>query len=508
LPRAPRPYQLTPALVASSVGVGVLCLAEEGYGRTYRLHAERPGAHLLRRVSRADLPSGAAHVVEPVASKSPLIRVDISGPIEQRAGFHDVCGGWSDGNDAIAERLCAAFAEGDALVYGDTPGGAAAGAQQGVAKALAAKAKYGRRCTGWANEQIGSLGMWWMLALCDELFIPVSGQIGSIGARAGHLSIAGAMAQAGEVVTFFTWPHAGKVALAAELPLSDLGKARGERDVAIIGEAFCAAVVGSAIGQRRGLDRDAVIALGADMLTGEAAIAAGLADAVSTEEDVIAYALRMAERGQTKSSSAQTRARGDRTMPNETTGARVRAEDDPIEPGEDAGLEPSGTCAKCSHANDMNAKFCDQCGASMAAAPVAGEPEDPPPSSRPGQPAAIARLSPAASFAEVLGLPADASVPAQKAKMLDLRQVYDHAAKVTGQRDPAHIIGGLNAISHDAAQSGRLRAERNTIRAKQEVTERWSLCDRLVACGGKPRGDVFKDHVNAEDRARWWTAGR
>ena len=73
-------------------------------------------------------------MIAPVAPS--LVRVDLSGPLEQRAGYHDPCGGWSDGHDAIAERLCEAFASGDVLLVVDSPGGAAAGLQQAAARAL------------------------------------------------------------------------------------------------------------------------------------------------------------------------------------------------------------------------------------------------------------------------------------------------------------------------------------------------------------------------------------
>ena len=156
--KQPRSYQLSSALVASSVGAGVVCLAPAGMGRTYRLHASRPGPERNRPLMRADigadLPSGAAHVIAPVAPL--LTRVDISGPLEQRAGYHDPCSGWTDGHDAIAERLCAAFASGDVLLVVDSPGGAAAGLQQAAARALKAKLHHGRRVTVYADEMIGS----------------------------------------------------------------------------------------------------------------------------------------------------------------------------------------------------------------------------------------------------------------------------------------------------------------------------------------------------------------
>ena len=526
MPRQPKPYQLTAALLASSVGSGVLCLAAGALGQTFRLHAERPGASLNRTV-RADLPSGAAHVIEAVA-KPALVRVDISGPIEQRAGYHDPCGGWTDGNDAICERLCAAFAEGDVELVGDTPGGAAAGVQQGVQRVLAAKAKYGRRCTGFANEQVGSLGMWWMLAVCDELFIPAMGQLGSIGARRGHLDVSEAMAKNGERLTYFTWPDEGKIAFAPERPLSEIGKARGDRDVALAGEAFCAAVCGSPIGLRYGLDRAAVMALSADMLTGQAAVDAGLCDGIATEEEVTAYALKLAEAGARggKDSGAQARARGVKmkTKAQEEEEARARAgsraEDDDGPPpsskpgekkpeGEEPGRDIPTKCATCGVENPKEAKFCMGCAASMGTAPVQAEEDGgedaedmPPPSSkpRPGALAPVARRNAGASFAEILGLSADASVPAQKAALLDVLQVFDHAASLTGSQVPARILGGLTAISKDASATGRMRAERDQAVHAQAKQERWALAHRLVKCGGAKRGAVFLDSVSTEGK--------
>ena len=525
--KQPRSYQLSSALVASSVGAGVVCLAPAGFGRTYRLHARRPGAERNRLLTRADLGGLPAPVPSSVVAPVPpsLVRVDISGPIEQRAGFHDPCGGWTDGNDAICERLCEAFAAEDVLLVGDTPGGAVAGCEQGIARVLAAKAKNGRRCIGFANEQIGSLGMWWFLAVCDEFFLPVRGQVGSIGARGGHLDISEAMAKAGERLTYSVWPNEGKIAQAPELPLSPLGKARNDRDVALVGEAFCAAVCGGPIGLRFKLDRDAVVALGADMLTGAAAVGV-LADGVATFEEVTAYALSLAEMGPVKSagkSSARVRARGDRNMPKikaeDEKDARARAEDAPGEKGppsskggpgsEDAaGREIPTKCgaAGCGVENDKDAKFCKGCGASMSTGaadgpPVESEEEAPPSDPAPPKPGASARaLTTSASFEEILGLPAGASVPAQKAAALGWRRVVTKVAAMTGRTDPDEQAGALTAIEKDAAATGRIRAERNALKAQIETSERLSLAHRLVAAG-EPRGRVFVDVIKDGKRA-------
>ena len=104
MPRPSRTFTLSTAVLAANLGTGIMCLADAGQGRAYRLHAERPGAEANERRycladgsvkwltradaltrtdagSRADLPSGAAHVIAPVESASPLILVRISGPL-------------------------------------------------------------------------------------------------------------------------------------------------------------------------------------------------------------------------------------------------------------------------------------------------------------------------------------------------------------------------------------------------------------------------------------------
>lgn len=317
MPRKPAAYRITPKLVADHLGASVLCLAEAGFGRTFKLYDERPGAAINMRPSRtassiewrADLPSGAAHVVKPVAAVPALVRVEIMGALEQRAGYQSECGGWSDGHDAIAERLCAAFAEGDVLLVVDSPGGAAAGLQQAVERALKSKAAHGRRVTAFSNEQIGSAAYWWTSAVADELFVPPGGQAGSIGARGEHTSIAGALAQEGVVKTYFADPP-DKVAWAPEFPLGPVGEARGNRDVKLAADAFRAAVCGSPIGLRHGLTPEFLVELGADMLSGQAVVDAGLADGVANEDDVTEYALTLTnESARAANDAAKVRAK-------------------------------------------------------------------------------------------------------------------------------------------------------------------------------------------------------
>lgn len=422
------------------------------------------------------------------------------GPLEQRAGYHDACGGWSDGHDAIAERLCEAFAIGDVLLVMDTPGGAVAGLEQGIARARAAKAKYGRRCTVQADEQIGSAGIAWAYGIADEIYGPPHSQFGSIGARGGHQSIAGMLAREGIEVTFFAWPNEGKVALASEKPLSDIGRERATRDIALFGEWFAGLVETSAIGQRRGLTRDVIVALGADVLTGQAAVDAGLADGVATLEEVTAYALQMAERG----------GEGETNMP----GLRAEGDEKPDKDKPDAGRAEGDEkpeeqkCSACGAARVGVGGFCAGCGKAFAEDEPEAEDDEPPPSSKPkpeeraSARTAIVRADKGLSLAPLLGIDERASAPAQRQAALDMRAIVERAVSLTGERDPQRVLAGLDVMGKDAANAKRYRSERNTAIGERDAAIKMGLADRLIACNSDSytRADVFRDVIEGDKR--------
>ena len=478
LPTGPS-FSLSLAVVAANAGaLGIVCLDARAEGRDYRLHATPHGpAHNLRACVgadgavewRADLPSGSdtpriVTDIDPAA----LVRVDVRGPIEERGGYHDPCSGFSIGHDTICASLCAAFEIGDVLLVCDSPGSVVAGLEQNIARALAAKAKHGRRVTVFADETIGSGMYWWAAAIGDEIFGVTRSQIGSIGARGGHASIAGVLAKEGVVFTYFAWPSMGKVALAPELPLSDEGRARGDRDIALIGEAFAQAVIDSPIGKRRGLTREMIVALGADVLTGQAAVDAGLADGIATLEEVTAYALALAESGA-------------------TTETIMDDEQDTPE-DEDEGAKAM-ECAGCKTTNAAGAKFCNSCGVAMTAKV---EDDAPPPSSKP-MPA-----PPAATIAQPKAMPADASIAsivgasadsplAVKTAAIKMRHDLDRlratAAGITGKASIDEQIGAMLAIPSRLAKGEQAVKDQRAALAKAEATERAALVKRGVATG-------------------------
>jgi hypothetical protein len=494
LPRAPS-VRLTAEIVAAHAGEQALCLAAAGLGRRWGLHAERPGVELNALVTaEAYGVPGPLVTVEPEPPALAVVRVDIRGPIDETAGFvqgESPCeGAWVDGNDAISERLCAAFAEGDVLLCVHSPGGNPTCAREGIRRALEAKAAHGRRCIVHSEGMAASLALWWALSLADEFFATPDAQIGSIGCRGAHMSIAGALAQEGLVPTFSAWPDEGKVAGVAELPLSPLGKARNDRDVAAIGEAFAAACIGGPVGQRLGLTLETIVGLHADVLTGTAA-AGVLTDGIATLEDTAAWALASAGTGT-----------GD-TMTIKAEGGEKPPEKKPDEETAAEGKQPDGVCKGCGYGQRPEAKFCDQCGASMAAAPMEDDDEQPDSSKRPG---ALAARRPTATVSAARPGSALASIPALRTALSRSDALLDQVASMVGAKGHAEILGALEPTVADAGKAKRYRDERNTANARAAARERMDLLASLYTQDptGHPRGklvvDVVEDVKDAQGR--------
>lgn len=446
----------------------MLCLAAEGVGRRWDLYPERPGASFVALVE-ADAYGLVGPVVAPVEATPPVLRVDIRGPIEETAGYADECGAWYDGNDAIAERLIAAFAQGDVLLCVHSPGGNPSLAPEGMRRVLEAKAAGNRRCLGHVEGMAASLGFWWLTVIADEVYASADARLGSVGARCAHGSVAGALAQEGVAVTFSAWPNDGKTALVPELPLSALGKARNDRDAALCGVAFAAAVAASAMGMRNGLTVESLAGLSADVLTGAATVGI-FTDGLATLESVAAYALESAGTG-----------------PGEPM--TIKATDPPPKDGDkdpqstrEPGTQPDAACKGCGMENRAEAKFCDQCGASMAAEPVEPPASDPKP--KPGAPARAPG-------------PMLASVPALRTDLGRANKILTAIAAMVGARDHGEILGAVEATVADAGKSKRYREERNVARVAGESRERMDLLVSLYTADpkGHPRGKLVVDVV-------------
>jgi hypothetical protein len=418
-----------------------------------------------------------------------------------------------------------------------------------VRRVLECKAEHGRRVTVYADEMIGSAAYWWAAAVGDEIYGPDSMLVGSIGARSAHVSEAGHLDREGIAVTYFAAPGPGKVAFAPELPLSDVGKQRGDRDVWVAFDAFA-----NAVGPRRGISREDIVKLDADVLPGAMAVRARLADGVASLEEVIDYALALAGVEAVADSAADEESYDDETQENEPMGNQVRsavisagdpppepekkpgerAEDPPAEPEKKDPPKPGSArnedppppdpvkkeCAKCAKANDDDAAFCDGCGEPFPGKEDEADEDDeedsadeddedraaegdkpdaddrraqPPP---PDQDAKTkARAARKGTMASIFGLKDSASEPAIKTAALAYAALGRAVMATTGARTPAEAQGKLQALADDAAESVKLRTEMKAARKRENYAQRMALLARLANANiqGYPRGDLLID---------------
>lgn len=183
----------------------------------------------------------------------------------------------------------------------------------------------------------------------------------------------------------------------------------------------------------------------------------------------------------------------------------VRAEGDDDEKA--GGMEPDGKCGHCGMQNEMDAKFCDQCGKSMAAKKMDDGDDEPPPSSKAPEsskgaaaspPAermtAPARMSADASLASILGAASESPL-AIKTAAIELRRVRDTAAGVTGKSDPREIVGALLAVPEQIAKGQKAAADLEERTRAEDKRERWDLAHRLnkLNLDGRPRSSIFID---------------
>jgi ClpP class serine protease len=412
-----------------------------------------------------------------------IVRID--GPIEQYAGQHDPSSSWVDGHNTICERFCAAFEVGDVVCIGDSPGGAVAGLPEHVRRAQEAKAKHGRRCIGFTEAGAFSACLWWMMALCDEIYVSADGRLGSVGARGMLGSIAGSLAKDGIVIEIVEDPD-GKAAGAPERPIDDEARARAQRDVTAAADMFRAAVCASAVGSRSGLTPDLLKAMRGDTFQGVAAVEAGLADGVSTLESVLDDALATAGQGVTAMDPDQDKEGGGGGDDMPKDGAA--ADDKPM-------------CEHCKMALDPKDAYCSKCGTPTVPPKKDDEDDDKGPDSSARGAALAARMvanrAPIAPAARISG---SMSIPALRSALAAATSTLDAVARLVGAKSHGEIVGAVEATAKDAKNAIRYRRERDEQRAAAEKRERIEILQSLAAADpkGHPRGRLLVDIVEGD----------
>lgn len=203
--------------------------------------------------------------------------VSVDGPLQQRGAS------WWDGYDSVTDRIKAALSDPRAravVLKLNSPGGVAAGCFEAVRAIRAAVQASGKTLVAYADEMACS-GAYALACAASKIYLPASGEVGSIGVISSVVSMRRALEESGFDVRVVRSGARKALGHPAD-PISDEAVAREQADVdALAGQFF--ALVSSA----RGLTTDAVSALEGDTRMGAAAVAAGLADAVCTFDEAL-----------------------------------------------------------------------------------------------------------------------------------------------------------------------------------------------------------------------------
>ncbi len=213
-----------------------------------------------------------------------------SGPVEPQDGIAEISiagiladDSWPDwwwyghdGYGAIEARVQAALADDRVeaiLLKINSPGGVVSGAWALAETVFNGSARAGGKPI-WAVAEMADSAGYWIGSAADRLFVTATGEAGSIGVITTHVDISKMLEMFGETVThIFAGAH--KADGSMYQPLSDSAKAAIQAEIDATYDAFVAAVA-----RNRSLAPAAVKATQALVFIGQAAVDAGLADAV------------------------------------------------------------------------------------------------------------------------------------------------------------------------------------------------------------------------------------
>jgi ClpP class serine protease len=214
-----------------------------------------------------------------------VARVRVEGPLAQRAWSCWMFGG--DGYDAIESRVRAALDDPRSrslVIEYDSPGGEVAGCGVCADAIRAAADASGKPVVSYVGELAASAA-YWLASASDKIVTPASGMLGSIGVIATRVEETG---EAGRKVHYIT-SGARKADGHPTVPLSEDELAATQAKINALADVFAGAVA-----ERRGMTREAVRGLEADVLIGADAVARGLADRVGNLGSAVAYARELA----------------------------------------------------------------------------------------------------------------------------------------------------------------------------------------------------------------------
>jgi signal peptide peptidase SppA len=248
--------------------------------------------------------------------------VPVIGLLANRTGSLDATSSPMRGYDAIVSDTERAVA--DSAVRGvvwdmETPGGEALGCFDAAQRLAALRGQ--KPIIACANAYAYSAG-YAIASAADLIFVPQSGEVGSIGVVAVHVDESGADKQDG-LAWEYIYQGAHKIDGNPHQPLTDGARTLLEASVAYLYGLFV-----NGVAENRRLSPEAVRATEARCLNADDAIAAGLADRIGTLADAIAAAeglatQRLPPRG--ASAARTTSPKGSRMTEEEMAAAREAA---------------------------------------------------------------------------------------------------------------------------------------------------------------------------------------
>jgi signal peptide peptidase SppA len=176
---------------------------------------------------------------------------------------------------ASVERACADERVKGLLLDLDSPGGVVAGCFDAARAMRAAIEASGKPCVAVASE-LACSAAYALACVADEIVVPETGIVGSVGVMGTMTSLARMYAEMGvdqRVIASGAAKGDGHPAL----PISKEALARAQERIDATAQVFAAWV-----SERRGMTSAAVMALDARVFAGPAAVTAGLADRVSS----------------------------------------------------------------------------------------------------------------------------------------------------------------------------------------------------------------------------------
>ena len=213
---------------------------------------------------------------EPYEVRDGVAVISVRGALSQRGGRFWM---WSwagyDTVQASVERACADERVKGLLLDLDSPGGVVPGCFDAVRAMRAAVEASGKPCVAVASE-LACSAAYALACVADEIVVPETGTVGSVGVMGTMTSLARMYAEMGvdqRVIASGAAKGDGHPAL----PISKEALARAQERIDATAQVFA-----SWVSERRDMTAAAVMALDARVFAGPAAVAAGLADRVSS----------------------------------------------------------------------------------------------------------------------------------------------------------------------------------------------------------------------------------